>query len=246
MLKRSGTYLLIFMVVFILSSNSHTSDSLKIKRWIITTSVFEYWPTFKLNTGNFNAGTEIYLKRNNSLAVNAGIINSYGKSNGLLSIEALSTKGIKLQVEGRHYFGRLKIWEPAILLFWPHILQYKSQILENTGYYMAVHSSFQQTATKRPDDLFSHTGSDQNIYTVNRNVYTLNIKFGYQCIKKCGLTIDYSVGLGGQYISSSAKNRAGNDSAWPNSQEDFPNKLFDHGSKIYPNIVYQVKFGWAW
>jgi len=142
------------LTIFILTTLSsltyaQTTNSLKVKRVIITTSLLEYFPTFKLNTGNFNIGTEIYLKNRKSFYANIGLIKSYGPSGGLFGISSLSTPGLKVQVEGRHYLNRHKIFEPAILLFWPHIFQYKSQKLQNTGYYAAVHSFYQFTATDR-------------------------------------------------------------------------------------------------
>ncbi|MCZ2129846.1 MAG: hypothetical protein LC109_06215 [Bacteroidia bacterium] len=230
-------------------------DSLKAKRIIINISVLEYLQTIKLNTGNFNIGTEIYLKKGNSLYTNFGLIKSYGQSSGLLSISSQSTQGLKIQVEGRHYLNKHKIFEPAILLFWPHMLQYNSQTLQNTGYYVAVHSFYQWTATDRRETVVDYIDNNpfpnsehykKNIYTVDRNVFGLNIKFGYQCIKKWGLTVDYTVGLGGLYISSSSKNRLGEDTGWPQQEKDFPsNKLFDKGTGFAPNVVYQVRLGWG-
>ena len=233
---------------------SQTSDTLKAKRVIITTSLTDYLPTIKLNTGNFNIGSEIYLKDRKSIYANFGLIKSYGQPRGLLSISSLSTQGMKIQIEGRQYLNLHKIFEPAILLFWPHIFQYKSQTLPNTGYYVAIHSSYQWTATKRQETVVDYIDNNpfpnsthykQNIYTVDRNVYGLNIKFGYQCIKKCGLTVDYTVGLGGLFIASHSTNRIGADTDWPNSDKDYPsNKLFDKGTGFSPNVIYQVRLGW--
>ncbi len=255
MTKRLLILTTIFLTVFSVLTYAQATDSLKIKRVTITTSVFDYFPTFNLNTGNFNIGTEIYLKNRKSLCANFGIIKSYGQSNGLLSISSISTQGLKIQVEGRHYINKHKIFEPSLLLFWPHIFQYKSQTLQNTGYYFAVHSFYQWTATDRQETVVDYIDNNpfpnsrhykQNIYTVDRNVYGLNIKFGYQCIKKYGLTVDYAVGLGGQFISSSSTNRLGADTNWPNSQnENLSNKLFDKGTGFSPNIIYQVRLGWG-
>ena len=252
---RLTTLTTFFLTAFSVLTYSQTEDSLKAKGIIITTSVLEYLPTIKLNTGNFNIGTEIYLKNGNSLYANFGLIKSYGQSSGLFSISSQSTQGLKIQVEGRHYLNKHKIFEPATLLFWPHIFQYKSQTLQNTGYYVAIHSFYQWTATYRQETVVDYIDNNpfpnstrykQNIYSVDRNVYGLNIKFGYQCIKKCGLTVDYAVGLGGQYISSSSKNRLGADTGWPGQQKDYPsNKLFDKGTGFSLNVLYQVRLGWG-
>lgn len=246
------------LAFFLLSLSTFTysqqMDSLKSKRIVITTSAFEYLPS-KLNSGNFNLGTEVYLKNRKSLFMNVGIIKPYGPSGGWLNVSSLSTQGIKIQVEGRHYLNKHQIFQPAVLLFWPHIFQYKSQTLTNTGYYVAVHSSFQSTSTDRQERVLDYVSNTpvpntkyykKNIYTVDRSVYAVNIKFGYQCIKKHGLTIDHAAGLGVQYISSSSRNKIGTDDYYPNSQKDIPwNKLFNSGVGIYPNLIYQFRLGWA-
>ena len=146
----------IFLMTISFSIYSQTSDTLKAKRVIITTSLTDYLPTIKLNTGNFNIGSEIYLKDRKSIYANFGLIKSYGQPRGLLSISSLSTQGMKIQIEGRQYLNLHKIFEPAILLFWPHIFQYKSQTLPNTGYYVAIHSSYQWTATKRQETVVDY------------------------------------------------------------------------------------------
>lgn len=246
---------LFFLNAFSVVACAQTTDSLPAKRITITTSVIDYFPSVNLNTGNFNLGTEIYIKNRNSVYANFGIIKSYGSSNGWFNVSSLNTEGFKIQVEGRHYLNRHKIFEPALLLFWPHILQYKSQTLPNTGYYVAIHSSYQRTRTDRQETVVDYIDNTpfpntihyrQNIYTVDRNVYGLHLKFGYQCIKKYGLTIDYGVGLGVRFISSHSTNRFGNDTDWPNSERDHAgNKLFDKGSAIAPGVIYHVRIGWA-
>lgn len=254
MTKQLATLSTIILMMFSSMIYSQKIDTLKAKRVIISTSVLDYLPSL-LNTGNFNIGTEIFLKNRKSLYANLGLIKPYGQSGGIFSVDALSTHGLKIQAEGRHYLNKFKIFEPAILLFWPHIFQYNSQTLENTGYYIAIHPTYQWTATDREETILDYIDNNpypntfhykHNIYTVDRNVYSLNIKLGYQCIKKCGLVIDYAVGLGGQFISSSSKNRMGTDNDYPNSDIDFPwNKLFDKGSGLYPNIIYQLRLGWG-
>lgn len=136
-----------------------------------------------------------------------------------------------------------------MLLFWPHIFQYKSQSLQNSGYYYALHASFQLTNTER-EEIISELSSGspyqyyeytQNKYNVERSATRMHLKFGYQSIKSYGLVIDYSVGLGGQYISSSAEGKLGFD-----DDKDWPwNKEFDEGSGFFLSPVYQVRIGWG-
>ncbi|MGD0711359.1 MAG: hypothetical protein ABR968_09275 [Bacteroidales bacterium] len=216
---------------------SQVHDTLSFKRLNITTTLTDYFPLNNLNTINVNIGSEIYLTKNKSLAANIGVIRSLGQSGFLVT--SLNTHGIKFQVDFKHFLNKHKIIEPTILLFWLHIFQYKSQTLLNSGYYWAFHACYQNTKTDREESL-------NNIYSVDRTVYKLNAKIGYECIKKCGLTIDYSVGLGVQRINSTSTNSIQTDNSWPSNEKDFPwNKLFDKGVGIYPNLVYQFKLGWS-
>lgn len=248
----------IILILAVLSTSltkSQSSDSLRPRRFVITTSLIDYFPTFNLNTGNFNIGAEIYVRNNKSFSVNAGLIRSYGPSSGLLSITSIKTNGWSIQLEGRHYFNKRKIVQPAILLFWPHIFQYHTKDLNNTGYYISVHTGYQSTVTEREETAVDFVDSNpfpntthykKNIYQVNRSAIRLNCLIGYQCIKRHGLTVDYSVGLGGQFISSFSSNRLGQDINWPNSEREIiSNKLFDHGTAISPSFVYRVRLGWA-
>lgn len=237
-------YLALTYLLFVsnVASYSQKADSSQCKRIIIKTSLSEYLHSPFLNTANFNIGIEKQLKNRNSIYGNFGIIQSFGTPKGWLTLSSLSTKGFKIQIEKRHYISKHKIFEPAILIFWPHIFQYHSQKLENSGYYYSFHYSYQFTKTQREESLSSYpTISKTNIYSVNRNVYRLNFKFGYQCIKGCGLSIDQAIGIGAQFIMSSSQNRH-----VPNFDEDFPcNKYFDEGSGLCPSLVYQFALGWG-
>ena len=223
------------------------ADSLQVRKLLITTSAFDYLPG-KLNEANFNIGAEKMVANNISLYANVGVIHSYGPSGGgYFQLSSLSTSGYKLQFEGRYYLNRHKIFDPAVLLFWPHIFQYKSQSLKNSGYYFALHASWQQTNTEREETAFDplYPASDfkylHNEYKVGRSALGMHIKFGYQSIKSYGLVIDYFVGLGGQYINSSSEDKLGS-----NDDKDWPwNKKFDEGSGVFLSPVYQVRIGWG-
>lgn len=249
MKKRNVLLTIIIIVVTYIAACAQQVDTISVKKLVITTSALEYLP-IRLNAGNFNLGAEMYLSNNYSLNANVGVIQSYGSSGGnWLQLSAQSTSGFKLQLEGRRYLNRHKIFDPAVLLFWPHIFQYKSQSVQNSGYYFALHAVYQQTNTEREETIFEpSTGfpypdynTIQNDYVVERSAVGMHLKFGYQSIKSCGLVIDYSVGLGGQYISSSSKDKLGS-----NTDKDWPwNKDFDEGSGFYFSPVYQVRIGWG-
>ncbi len=223
------------------------ADSLQVKKLVITTSLFDYFPG-KLNSANFNMGAEKMVANYTSVYANVGVIHSYGPINDTwFQIANRKTSGFRFQLEGRRYLNRHKIFDPAVLLFWPHIFQYKSQSLQNSGYYFALHSSYQQTNTEREESIpdLSLPASDfkyiLNDYKVARSVAKIHLKFGYQSIKRYGLVIDYSVGLGGQYISSSSEGKLGSD-----DDKDWPwNKKFDDGSGFFLSPVYQVRVGWG-
>lgn len=223
------------------------ADSLKVKRLVLTTSVFDYFPG-TLNAANFNIGAEKMVAYNTSVYANVGVIQSYGPiGDTWFQIANGKTTGFRFQLEGRRYLNRYKIFDPAVLLFWPHIFQYKSQSLKNSGYYFALHSSYKHTTTKREESIsdLSFPAFDykyiQNDYKVDRSVINMFINFGYQSIKSYGLVIDYSVGLGGKYISSSSEGKLGTD-----DDKDWPwNKEFDDGSGFFLSPVYQVRLGWG-
>lgn len=232
-----------------ISIYSQNEDSLPYRKLNFSTSFLDYLAN-SYNTRNLNLGTEYNLKNRNSISLNIGFLKSFGASrsssdfSSLFQIPTVSTQGFKIQLEKKHYLNLRTIFWPSFVLFCPHALQYKSQELQNTGYYIAGNIFFQNTVTKRSEAILNPV--DQfisHIYSVSRNVYSANFKFGYQCIKKYGLIIDYSIGFGAQYISSNSKDKIGD--ATVNPDRDFPwRKSFDNGSGLYPHFCYQLKVGW--
>jgi hypothetical protein len=238
-MKNFKTILIVlFFGTFSTETFSQNCDTIQTKPIILTTSLFDYLPSWNLPTSNLNIGAEIYLSNRNSIFLNCGLIRPCGHAIALTSPITISTKGFKLQFETKHFLNKHKLLEPMMLIFWPHIFQYKSQTLQNTGYYYAIHTTFQKTATDRK-------GYKNSIYTVDRTFCRLDFKIGYQCIKRCGLAIDCAFGLGIKYLTSNSRNYI-QDSSWPNNDKDFPwNKLFDTGAGLYPDIVYQLRLGWG-
>lgn len=244
----------IILAVLSKQAFSQGNDTLKVKRVVVTTSAFDYLGNNQ-NNGNLNIGAEVYLKKRTSVYANVGAFKQYGPASGWFTITSEHSQGMKIQIEGRHYLNNRKMYEPTILLFWPHIFQYKTQSLQNTGYYYAIHSFYQYSETVRQETVVEYDNINpfpnnehyiQNLYTVYRSSYGLNIKFGYQCIKKYGLTVDYAIGIGAQYISSYSVNRLGLDTDWPEQQREiFTNKLFDKGAGVYPSFIYEVLIGWG-
>ena len=246
---REALISILIMTITFGSVHGQQADSLQFKKIVITTSAFDYFPG-KLNSANFNIGAERMITNKISIYANVGIIHSYGPiGDNWFQLANKKTSGFRFQLEGRHYLNRHKIFDPAVLLFWPHIFQYKSQSLRNSGYYYALHASFQQTNTEREEIIYENSTGFPipdyphvlNDYNVERSVAKMHLKFGYQSIKRYGLVIDYSVGLGGQYISSASEGKLGSD-----DDRDWPwNKEFDKGSGFFLSPIYQVRIGWG-
>ncbi|MBI4648789.1 MAG: hypothetical protein HY738_19920 [Bacteroidia bacterium] len=248
--------LLNIILLFTFFNIGFTQESEIARKIIIKTSPLAYLPDI-LGSGNFNICTEIYLKNKISLDIDLGYMLSLGPSGGFGQISAKDNKGFKINIESKKYINKYKIIEPVILLIWPMIFQLNSLELQNSGYYFSINTFYQYTQTEREERVLDyisdipHPNSTYykfNYYTVNRNRTGLNIKFGYQAIKKCGFILDQAIGLGIQYISSYSNNKFGNDDS--NDRYNIPvifnemNKKFDSGSDFFPNFVYTLKIGW--
>ncbi|CAG5084960.1 hypothetical protein [Parvicella tangerina] len=222
------------------------TDFSSCKRVTLSSDMVGLIPSFQFGTVTYNAGAEVYLKNKKSITVNVGWIKG-GEHSGLFAIHSQGTDGFKGQLEIKHYLGKYELFEPAILLFWPHIFQYKTQKHENSGYYVACQTSFQTTETLRSENVPGDNGGEyyKNDYSVNRKAGIIDVKVGYQCVKKYGITIDQSIGVGLQFISSYPKNRLGGDSRWPASQKELLGKNFESGKGFFPHIAYQLKLGWS-
>ena len=232
-----------FLFVFLQTlSFSQTIDSLRGTKFIITTlPPFISWDIVPCT--NYNIGTEIYIKNRKSLYVNVGYLES-GATNDWLSLNQLGTKGVKIQIEGKHYFNKRDLIEPLILAFCPHIFQYKTKNRLNTGYYFALHSTIQQTQTKREEILNEYSSNSiSNIYKVNRSVFAINGVFGYTCLKKYFLVIDYAVGPGIRLVYSNSKNNLGYDNNTLQSSKYF--SRFDDDLHLGFNLVYQIRIGFG-
>ena len=248
------------LIIFVLLGASNftfaqSNDSLKTKKISITTSVFDYPFALFFNAYNYNLEISTIVKNRNTLHLGLGYINSFKPitNDDFLKVgipTSISTKGYRVHLEGRHYLNKHKLFNLSTLFFWLNVFQYNSLKQNNTGYYVAFQNKYQYTKTKREEDiidfisqgLFSETKHyKQNIYTVSRNTIGGYLKFGYNAIKKSGFTVDHAIGFGATYVSSSSKNKQGNDIS-----KDFPyNKSFDNGSGIYFDLAYSFKIGWS-
>jgi hypothetical protein len=245
-------YFILFVLPSALLRKAAAQDSLSFKKIAISTSLLEYFPNPKLYTINCNIGAEVYIKNGYSIFLGGGVLLPAGSPVSYIGIPSEQSKGYKFRLEGRRYLKRKKEVEPAMLIFWPHVFQYHNVPYQNSGLYTGLSSSFQFTETERKESVqteVSPAGNPvykDNVYFVNRNQLAMNLMLGFQCIKKSGFFVDYAVGLGIQLVSSSSSNRIGGDQNYPNSSLDWPmDKYFDYGTGIGPNLLYQVRLGYA-
>ncbi len=251
-MKNFQSLIFLAALIFTVSRvNAQSTDSLSApKKLIINTSVLDYIGFNRLNTRCYNVGVEFYIKNRNSVYANIGSIYSDG-SEGFFQINTKKTTGYRIQLERKHFIGKRKMEEPAILLFWPHILQYNSKASLNTGYYYSFGGSFQTTTTERNGYRIETGGITKTSslvdkdYTVDRISAALNIKFGYQCIKKSGLVVDFCVGVGLNNVNTKANYPLEDSEVTPNRNDFlwFSRQPFDAQNGISPTILYQLKFG---
>ena len=140
-------FLIILMFGCSFSIYSQNSDSTSVKNVSITTSIFDYVTEFKsLNNFTYNVEIALPLSERNYIHVSAGYTKSYDIPKVLFSAfdndVNPKTTGYKTSIEGRHYLGKHKLFEPATLLFWLNVFQYNSVKQANTGYYVAFHSKY--------------------------------------------------------------------------------------------------------
>lgn len=247
-------FLIVFFLFWSIISFSQATDSLREKKISITTSVFDYASVLFFNAINYNIEIAKSMENRKAIHINLGYINSFKPviREGFVNFAiptSLDTKGYRIQLEGRHYLNKHKLFEPSIVLFWLKLFQYHSIVQDNTGYYIAFQSKYQFTATEREERVVDYiveqpylqTFYKQNDYTVSRNVLGGYFKIGYNAIKKSGFTVDHAIGIGAAYISSSSENKKGN-----NNDTDFPyDKSFDNGSGLHFDFAYSFKIGWS-
>lgn len=212
------------------NSWSQSADSLSSSKLILGTSLFEYLPGVFLHTANYNIDAELRLKNQWSLITNLGYIHSfqnYWLRNDLsprIRFNKLidPSHGTRIQFEIRRYLGWYKMFEPACLLFWPHMLQYRNNNAINTGYYTAIHGHFRYLFVHH-NTLFRKSYEAQGFVT-NAAVH---LKFGYRNIKVNGLSLDLGIATGLQYYDS-------------DQYYGFVNRM-----GFFPSFSYQLKLGWV-
>jgi hypothetical protein len=226
MRRTAFSFLIIFLSINFL--NAQEESSVEKVRFSVTTSVFETAPAIVgLPISIFNLGTDVSINQNYSIAINAGYV--YGVGGSMINFTTDKDNGFRVQGELRRYLNTIKMWEPGVLLFPPHILQYETVNKWNAGYYTGWLTDYQYTESK----YFSG-----NHFKVYRHAAKLHAIFGYQCFKSYHVVVDFSVGVGIQYIYSESPQRT------PGFSESGPwGQQFHDESGLFPSIGYKLRVG---
>jgi hypothetical protein len=186
------TFLLIFNLVF--SQDSLNPD----KPNTFSISLLELIPFGEQNTANFNLGKEFNLKENHSIYLNIGYLHSYGLPfmekwfGPLFSHIATDSRGVKIQIEKKKYLNKQQKEKFLYFLFWPHIFQ-PATSYKNSGYYFSLGAIGSFLITEE---------NYYRIYKLHRDEYILNVQYGYKGIMDVGLVLDFSMGIGVQFVNS--------------------------------------------
>lgn len=249
---------LLFIIIILFFSLSHvyaqTDSSTRIKKNSFSVALIDQPLSLMYNATNFNLGISRLIGNRVEIHLNGGFLKSFKSTTSeVVSFgfpTSTSTKGAVFSFEERYYLGKHKLFEPSILLFWLQLFQYNSVEQENTGYYIAFQQRYQYTNTERRETVLDFVDNNPfvntnhyktNDYIVLRNQGGGYFKFGYNAIKKSGFTVDYAVGIGITYISSSSENKLGNN----NDKDGRFNKEFDNGFGFFFDLLYSFKIGWS-
>ena len=240
--------IILIIYLILISIKTYAQDKLPVNKYkpVISTSLLEYIP-LPYNMGNFNLGSDIYLGNHFSIYANLGFIKAYGPAQGdwLLRIYAEDVTGGKIQIEGRKYFNCHELIQPLILLFWPHIFQFNSRKLLNSGYYMAAGVTYEYLIIDRKETVAYYNNPnpvpykiEDKIYNIHKSNFCPNLKLGYQAVKNDNVVVDFSFGMGIQFIKSFTKNKLTPENPWHNN-------TFENGKIVewMPNFKFRI--GWS-
>ena len=121
--KLASKYWIVLITFLLINTNgfSQNLDSIKVKKFTITTSVLDYASVLFFNATNYNLEIAKSFKNRKSVHVNLGYIKSFAPivDKGFVNFTiptSIGTKGYKLQFEGRHYLNKHKLFEPVFQL----------------------------------------------------------------------------------------------------------------------------------
>lgn len=155
--KLASKYWIVLITFLLINTNgfSQNLDSIKVKKFTITTSVLDYISEFRtFDEITYNIEFSAPIKKRNFVHFNVGYLKSTETAKIFLSAfpnPIDKTQGYRVQLEGRHYLNKHKLFEPSLVLFWLGLFQYKSIVQDNTGYYVAFQSKYQFTTTERTE-----------------------------------------------------------------------------------------------
>jgi len=184
---------------------------------------------------------ERHLKGPHSLVAGINVCKNLDKTDDISFFIPRMEKaiGFKAYLQHKHYLKRKQVLWPLCIVNLAHALQFNNQPNENTGYYLAEAIQFGGMQLTRRQITGGGT------YLSNRNDVAAIFSGGFLCQKKCGLFIDISIGIGIQYLWSSAVGKIPNVDQ-PNDSEPFLfQKEVDYGSAFLPYLSSKFKIGWG-
>jgi hypothetical protein len=184
---------------------------------------------------------ERHLKGAHSLVAGINVCKNLDKTDDISFFIPRMEKaiGFKAYLQHKHYLKRKQLLWPLCIVNLAHALQFNNQPNENTGYYLAESIQFGGMQLTRRQITGGGT------YLSNRNDVAAIFSGGFLCQKKCGLFIDVSIGIGIQYLWSSAVGKIPNVDQ-PNDSEPFlSQKEVDYGSAFLPYLSSKFKIGWG-
>lgn len=118
----------------------------------------------------------------------------------------------------------------------------KQKIVSGTYYSFDLFCKYQTYTTKDSIDITPNYLKD---YTIYKNIYCANLKYGEMIACKCGIVLDFSVGLGIRYkVSHSTLTLNENNNII--GVGDYSTNIITNkaGKFIYPNFLVGIKIGY--
>ena len=184
---------------------------------------------------------ERHLKGPHSLVAGINVCKNLDKTDDISFFIPRMEKaiGFKAYLQHKHYLKRKQLLWPLCIVNLAHALQFNNQPNENTGYYLAESIQFGGMQLTRRQITGGGT------YLSNRNDVAAIFSGGFLCQKKCGLFIDVSIGIGIQYLWSSAVGKIPNVDQPDDSEPFLSQKEVDYGSAFLPYLSSKFKIGWG-
>jgi hypothetical protein len=214
-MRRALTIIVFFMTFC--SSQAQTGSGMLIK-----TSPFSLLPSMVTNHGFLVFGIEKKIKNRISFSQDLGYLIYYGERSDIWDIRVKDVSGFTLRSEIRRYFG--------------------DNESDYTGFYLGFHFMFNYSRATRTQTVVDYPrAAYHHDYYVKRNVSAVHVTAGHQVHMNSRFTFDISSGLGIRRISSYSENKMERSII----EFEIPyNKPYDEGTRFFPSVITNVKFGY--